>query len=792
MSDKAALDFLKKLYPEGPWVLTSIIPDGATTTRTFNKGEEDELCRWVAEREGVEGVYYNLNPTRRPLFKKSMKTDIERAAYFHVDVDPREGEPLLNEQDRALRLLQEYDRPPTAVVFSGGGYQGLWKLRDDERLVFHGDEEKAAELEAYNIQLSKEFGADHCHNIDRILRLPGVTNLPNRKKVKQGREPAMAELVSWDEGAVYSIDDFTAAVRVQGTDGLAGQYAPITISGNTPDVDVETLREWIEKNGKTVPESILAVIATGADPYEAGKYASRSEALFAVCCALVRADVPDEMIYGVVTGGNEIAASVREKPNPEQYATRQIQRAREMAIDPVLAELNGKHAVISDVGGKCRVISEVYDPAMKRACISKQTFEDIRNRYMNRKVEIGSDKDGHPKTTPAGKWWLEHEQRRQFETLVFSPGKSVEGAYNLWQGFSVDALPGTGHEQFLEHIRDNVCRGDDELYTYLLGWMARVVQYPDTPGEVAVVMRGKRGTGKSFFARELGRLFGRHFLQVSDSKHLVGSFNSHLRDTVLLFGDEAFFAGDRQHESVLKTLITEEHLVIEGKGVDAEAAPNYTHLLLASNDDWVVPAGTDERRFLVLDVGGGVQQDHGYFSRIKKNLENGGYESLLHYLMNYNLAEYEVRAVPHTEALQDQKMLSLPPEAQWLHNRLQEGKLHSRHSDWNPVIAVDMLWKDYVNEMRDTGRNFRMTKISLGRYLKSVLPEGWPERKIRVLDLPREGADGQERLVAQRVTVHIFPELDVCRESWDAHYGFKTDWADIRVEESYTDEDDPF
>jgi H+/Cl- antiporter ClcA len=56
--------------------------------------------------------------------------------------------------------------------------------------------------------------------------------------------------------------------------------------------------------------------------------------------------------------------------------------------------------------------------------------------------------------------------------------------------------------------------------------MARSVQRPDSPGYSAIVFRGGQGTGKSFVAKTLGSLFGRHFMQVTDPKHLVGSFNA--------------------------------------------------------------------------------------------------------------------------------------------------------------------------------------------------------------------------------------------------------------------------
>jgi hypothetical protein len=162
-----------------------------------------------------------------------------------------------------------------------------------------------------------------------------------------------------------------------------------------------------------------------------------------------------------------------------------------------------------------------------------------------------------------------------------------------------------------------ICGGNDEYFEYLLNWMARVVQEPGAAGEVAVVLRGKEGTGKGFYAREYGRLFGRHYLQVTQTKHLVGHFNDHLRECVLLFADEAFFAGDKAHASQLKALITEKWMMIEPKGVNAFAAPNFTHIIMASNDKWTVPAGPDARRYCVLDVSAEQMRRSQYFEQMQ-------------------------------------------------------------------------------------------------------------------------------------------------------------------------------
>lgn len=774
---KAAINFLKKFCPGG-WVLTAIVPDGKTETRTFPAGSWTDTARWIDERQGKKNIYFHVNPVRSDLTSKASKEDIARLAWLHVDIDPRAGEEPEEEKVRALKLLHEFEPAPTCIIDSGGGLQGFWQLAPSENLDINGDVAKAQELELYNIQLEKVFQADHCHNVDRIMRLPGTINLPTKRKLKKGRQPVVAKLLEWHKGNVYPISRFTPAVRVQSAAeaGLTGGMPKVRVTGNIPDVGVDELRDWAHAEGKAISDHTLALIATGGDPLDPTKYPSRSEALFKVCCDLIRAEVPDEMIFAVITGPNEIASSVRDKPGWESYALRQIERAKEEAVDPWLRLLNEKHAVIADIGGKCRIISEVMDLALNRPRISKQSFEDFRNRYRHKKVVIGQNTGGQPVEKGAGQFWIDHPMRRQYDTIVFAPGREVEGAYNLWRGFACDSLPGTKHESLLRHIRDNVCSGNPEHYNFFIGWMARLIQHPDGPGEVAMVIRGKKGTGKSFTAKALGRLLGRHFLQVSDSKHLVGSFNAHLRDTVLLFGDEAFFAGDKKHESVLKTLITEEHLVIEGKGVDAEAAPNYVHLILASNEEWVVPAGLDERRFFVLEVGDDHKQDHEYFKRIQADLDNGGYENLLHFLMTKDLSNFEVRKVPQTKALLDQKILSMSLEQQWLFERLWEGRILRTDENWRTKALKDSLYQDYVDDLKDQGRQYRLSRTAFGRFLSRAFPGSWPESKQEVVDVPTVTDQGFEITVRKRAYVYHLPTLREARAYWDANMGGPFDW----------------
>jgi phage/plasmid-associated DNA primase len=96
-------------------------------------------------------------------------------------------------------------------------------------------------------------------------------------------------------------------------------------------------------------------------------------------------------------------------------------------------------------------------------------------------------------------------------------------------------------------------------------------------------MRGRQGIGKGTIAKILKRIIGRHFVHLSNHKHLTGNHNAHLMYALLAFCDEAFFAGDRAATGELKRIVTEETRMIEPKFVDAFEIRNYMRVLMATN-----------------------------------------------------------------------------------------------------------------------------------------------------------------------------------------------------------------
>jgi hypothetical protein len=195
----AAVKFLVRLRPGGPWVLTAIPPDGGTTiTETFTNREEAR--QFIAECNNGSNrynVYYSVNPTKRPLSSKAKKADITSIAYLHVDADPDKGESPDAFKMRMADQFESLERIPTFCVDSGNGLQLLWRLEQPVEITGDG---VIADIEARNYALAVRLGASPAtRNIDRILRVPGTVNYPNAVKRKLGRTECWAKLIVHDD-----------------------------------------------------------------------------------------------------------------------------------------------------------------------------------------------------------------------------------------------------------------------------------------------------------------------------------------------------------------------------------------------------------------------------------------------------------------------------------------------------------------------------------------------------------------------------------------------------------------
>jgi hypothetical protein len=411
---------------------------------------------------------------------------------------------------------------------------------------------------------------------------------------------------------------------------------------------------------------------------------------------------------------------------------------------------------------------------------------DFLNFYETKKCESADGK----KTVQVAAEWLGWGQRTSYEGVVFDPaGRYRGGKYlNLWTDWAVQ--PRKGNCSLLyQLLLEALCNGNVEAFEYNLNWAAFMVQNPDKPAEVAVVFRGSKGVGKGTWGRALAMLCGRHSLQISNQLQFTNHFNAHMRDCIFLFADEAMWAGDKKSEGELKRLITESTLAIEAKGKDIIQARNMLHVMMASNEEWVVPAGLDdERRFAVFEVNDRFKGQHEFFQALNDQLDNGGLQALLWDLKTRDISKFHPRRqVPKTGALARQKIATMDFLDGWYYNCLLNRSfgrdIAPIAGHWESHKGIRILSCDlqtsvelYLQKIGDRwsrgGRRSMMTTI--GERLKKRVPSARHVRftapKDRALEL------GEWLNTDGRTYGYDLPGIEECRILFEGQIGERLDW----------------
>lgn len=754
-----SLQFLAALYPTGPWTITAISVD-KKSIRAKTSTDKDELRAWLEDHDKMN-LYYSVNqPTVEGRTKtKLSKEDVDAVYFLHVDVDPRTGEDVKSEQLRIIKQILGYKVEPSIVIFSGGGYNALWRL--EEPFQINGAVENAIDVERRNWQLELDFDTpDHCRDVSRILRLPGTINRPDAKKKEKGRVAALATIEVLND-KIYPLSTFGATPHVS-----TNKSEKSNVTDNI--VRCESL------DNLDIPEKLKVIIAQGFDPEDKKWDGDRSAVLYRVCCDLVRAGLKDEQILGIITDSRYmISESVLDKGSGVmRYANRQVERARDNADHPMLGKMNDQFSVVLSYGNQTVVMVEKghFNEFTQRFDPVFQTFHSFKDRIKRLPPIEYALPSGKTKTISVFDWWTSHPRRREYNDVTFEPGLDTPGRYNFWTGFAVQPVTGELHERLLEHVHANICAGDEKSYEYLVNWMARVVQTPRTRSMVVPVLLGERGTGKSVFADYFGALFEPHRFTASDIHELTGKFNAHLGSCVYVIAEEAFDLRDKRHESVLKERITGRTISIERKGLDKIQMPNYIHLIMTSNNERVVPAGDHERRFFVLRVGNDRMQDSEYFKKILEDQRKGGLQHLLRFLLARDIKEYDVTIFPRTRELREQQEHNLSLELKWLLEKLEFGIwLPGGAVRWEGPVKKRDLYEDYKSYMFGLNAKVVRGARAFHKFIEAELPSV-TERQV-------SGADIHDKPMA-----FVFPEIVKCRDMFDKRRGWKESWRPLPKE----------
>lgn len=217
-------------------------------------------------------------------------------------------------------------------------------------------------------------------------------------------------------------------------------------------------------------------------------------------------------------------------------------------------------------------------------------------------------------------------------------------------------------KSFCDHVRDEICDADVLAYDYYQNSIASHLQFPAKKKEVAMVVIGPQGVGKSLVIKKIGEIVGTDAVHtINSTDKLLKSFNKELENKIIVIGEEALWVGSPKDQNQVKCFMTEEHINIEPKGLDTYKVKCYILVYLNSNCEHVLAINLGERRFFVIKTSGRWEGVHtaekeAHFAKLLRINAH----AVAHFYYTRDVSTFNPRNIPQTAALREQQRHSTP------------------------------------------------------------------------------------------------------------------------------------
>ena len=251
-----------------------------------------------------------------------------------------------------------------------------------------------------------------------------------------------------------------------------------------------------------------------------------------------------------------------------------------------------------------------------------------------------------------------------YSNIVFKPN-NVDGKrndLNIWPGFKAQEVSVVDMDivnAFINHIQKVWASDDEEHYNYIMSWLAQVIQTPEKKTEVAILLTGGQGTGKTLPCDILlQRVFGDNIsLTASGLGSLTQRFNGCTMGKIFANVNELSVVDDSFSASFdkMKSLITDRYLQVEKKGLEHIKIDNYTNFIMTTNHRHTMKIEADDRRYFCIEVSDIYKQNTEYFQTFMEILDNDvAGNHLFTYFKHYDTAKMvNLRKFPMTQVKQD-------------------------------------------------------------------------------------------------------------------------------------------
>lgn len=320
----------------------------------------------------------------------------------------------------------------------------------------------------------------------------------------------------------------------------------------------------------------------------------------------------------------------------EQHGKIFSKSARFMNATQFNGKFGGKAFIISSVG---KTTDEPWKAALRSTCWTIPKVDHVRFLPDRPPFEIINDELNRP-------------------------------GLNTYIPANIDARPGDISRFFDWFNRIFPDKGDQKL---LFDYMAHCVKYLGYKIQYAPLIQSAEGIGKTIFKIIFAHALGTMYVYSPKAPELVKSgstFNAWQRGRLMILVDEIKIDERRELIEILKPMITDNRIEIQGKGVDQDMEDNAANWLFFSNFKDAIPVDKNGRRYPIFysclqskaDIlAAGMDKEYfiGLFRWLR---EEGGVQAITHWLLNYDIKRGDLPvSAPDTSSQKEAISISRSP-----------------------------------------------------------------------------------------------------------------------------------
>ncbi len=262
----------------------------------------------------------------------------------------------------------------------------------------------------------------------------------------------------------------------------------------------------------------------------------------------------------------------------------------------------------------------------------------------------------------------------------------------------------------------------DLLQSYLLKWIAHILQKPlDLPG-VGIVLTGNKGVGKdTIFDFLMEYVLGEYSATNYDSnRQFFEKHDTGRKGKLLIKLEEANRKLCMEHKDDLKSMVTAKSSTFNPKNEKPITIPNKCRFIFTSNKGNPLDFADGERRYVILPCSSEMKANSEFWTQTRELLFNPeAGRTVGDFLLKIDLTGFDIRKLPANE-YQEQVI------------ETEESSEKKFFDQWDGEIAsASRLYDIYKKYCQDTNLLFAPDQISFGKRLLPFIRDGFLTKSRR-------------------------------------------------------------